>query len=184
MTVGPLQVLVIGFGHPDLRGEIVAELQRLRERDTVRVVDALGVRKDAAGRLEFARLSHLSDGEAEELGRVIGAEIGRGYGGTGDMDSGARIGAEAAKEDGVHPLSGDDAAWEILADIPADSAAVLLLLEHRWAAGLRDKVARAGGFRISDGVVGPLDLPRLGVRSAREARTVLALELGAASSRG
>ena len=41
---------------------------------------------------------------------------------------------------------------------PDDSAAALILLEHHWAVPLRDAIARAGGFRLSDGFISPLDL--------------------------
>ena len=46
----------------------------------------------------------------------------------------------------------------MLEDIPNDSAAALILLEHHWAVPLRDAIARAGGFRLSDGFISPLDL--------------------------
>jgi hypothetical protein len=38
----------------------------------------------------------------------------------------------------------DEQAWDVLADIPNDSAAALILLEHHWAVPLRDAIARAG----------------------------------------
>ena len=47
MAIGPVQLLVLGFEHPEFHGEIVAELEKLRESDTVRVIDALAVYKDA-----------------------------------------------------------------------------------------------------------------------------------------
>jgi hypothetical protein len=39
----------------------------------------------------------------------------------------------------------DEDAWDVLEDIPNDSAAALLLIEHHWAVPLRDAIARAGG---------------------------------------
>ena len=50
MAIGPVQLIVLGFQHPEFHGEIIAELERLRESDTVRVIDALAVHKDAAAR--------------------------------------------------------------------------------------------------------------------------------------
>jgi hypothetical protein len=50
--------------------------------------------------------------------------------------------------------------WDVLEDIPNDSAAALL--EHHWAVPLRDAIARAGGFRIGDGFISPLDLVEIG----------------------
>ena len=34
MAIGPVQLIVRGFEHPDFHGEIIAELARLRERAT------------------------------------------------------------------------------------------------------------------------------------------------------
>jgi hypothetical protein len=81
----------------------------------------------------------------------------------------------------VHVFS-DDAAWDILEDIPNDSAAALILLEHHWAVGLRNAIANAGGFRISDGFISPLDLVEIGLVSAEEAEQLHALEKGAESA--
>ena len=52
MAVGPVQLVVLGFEQPQFHGEIIAELERLRESDTVRVIDALAVHKDADGGIE------------------------------------------------------------------------------------------------------------------------------------
>src|SRR5664279_5627419 len=76
MAIGPVQLIAIGFPHPDFHGEIIAELERLRESDTVRVIDSLAVYKDDDGELEIMHLSNLSRDEAIELGTVIGALIG------------------------------------------------------------------------------------------------------------
>jgi len=47
MAIGPVQLVVLGFNQPAFRGEILAELERLRESDTVRLIDAIAVYKDA-----------------------------------------------------------------------------------------------------------------------------------------
>jgi hypothetical protein len=49
MAIGPVQLVVLGFRHPNFHGEIIEELERLRESDTVRVIDSLVVYKDANG---------------------------------------------------------------------------------------------------------------------------------------
>src|SRR6266699_1933396 len=66
--------------------------------------------------------------------------------------------------------------WDVLEDIPNDSAAALILLEHHWAVPLRDAIARAGGFRVSDGFISPLDLVEIGLVSAEEAKELHAME--------
>jgi uncharacterized membrane protein len=163
MAIGPVQLIVLGFDHPDFRGEIIAELERLRESDTVRVIDSLAVYKDADGELEVQHLSNLTTDEAIELGTVIGALIGLGIEGEAGAEAGALAGAEAMA-DGVDVLSEEE--WDVLEDIPPDSAAALILIEHHWAVGLRDAVARAGGARLGDAFISPVDLIEIGLLSA------------------
>jgi uncharacterized membrane protein len=174
MAIGPVQLIVLGFSHPEFHGEIIAELERLKESDTVRVIDALAVHKDAEGEIEVAHLSNLSKEEAIEFGSKVGALIGLGIEGEEGMVIGAEAGAEAGAE-GVSVFS-DDEAWDILEDIPNDSAAALILLEHHWAVPLRDAIARAGGFRLSDGFISPLDLVEIGLLSSEEAQELHAIE--------
>ena len=139
MAIGPVQLIVLGFEHPEFHGEIIAELERLKEKDTVRVIDALAVHKDADGEIEVVHLSNLTKDEAIEL----------------------------------------EEAWDVIEEIPNDSAAALLLIEHHWAVPLRDAIARAGGHRISDGFISPLDLIAIGLVSAEEAEALHAMETAA-----
>src|SRR5262245_43029165 len=165
MAIGPVQLIVLGFSHPEFHGEIIAELERLKEADTVRVIDALAVYKDAEGAVEVEHLSNLTHEEAIEVGSAVAALVGLGIEGEEGMVAGAEAGALAADEDGVHVFSDEDA-WDVIEEIPNDSAAALILLEHHWAVPLRDAIARAGGFRISDGFISPLDLVAIGMMSA------------------
>ena len=174
MSVGPVQLIVLGFNHPEFHGEIVAELERLRQNDAVRVIDALAVYKDADGGIEVEHLSNLTQDEAIELGTKIGALIGLGIEGEEGMEAGAIAGAEAAAE-GTEFFTDEDA-WDVLDDIPNDSAAALLLLEHHWAVPLRDAVMRANGFRINDAFISPLDLVGIGLATAEEAVGLQKLE--------
>src|ERR1700759_4100761 len=98
MAIGPVQLIVLGFNHPEFHGEIIAELEKLRASDTVRGIDALAVYKDAGGQRragaplrcsrpraatrdaggqpEVGHLKNLSGDEAIEVGTAIGALIG------------------------------------------------------------------------------------------------------------
>ena len=181
MAIGPVQLIVLGFNHPNFQGEVIAELERLRQSDTVRVIDALAVYKDAQGGMEVEHLSNLSTEEAIELGSKIGALVGLGIEGQEGMEAGAIAGAEAAAEDGVQ-VFGEADAWDVLAEIPNDSAAALLMIEHHWAVPLRDAIGRAGGFRLADGFISPFDLVEIGLLTAEEAKELHDLETSAAAS--
>jgi uncharacterized membrane protein len=176
MAIGPVQLIVLGFDQPDFHGEIIAELERLREHDMVRVIDSLVVYKGVDDALEVEHLSNLTRDEAIEVGSKIGALIGLGMEGEEGMEAGAIEGAEeVAAEGGVHIFTKEEG-WDVLEDIPNDSAAALILLEHHWAVPLRDAIARAGGFRISDGFISPLDLVEIGLMSPDEAQELHQME--------
>jgi uncharacterized membrane protein len=181
MAIGPVQLIVLGFTQPNFHGEIIAELERLRESDMVRVIDSLAVYKDEQGELEIEHLSNLSEDEAIELGSKIGALIGLGIEGEEGMEAGAVAGAEQVEADGGVNVFTEQEGWDILEDIPNGSAAALLLLEHHWAVPLRDAIARAGGFRLSDGFISPLDLVEIGLVTAEEAKELHALETSGAA---
>src|SRR4051812_25216463 len=170
MAIGPVQLIVLGFPQPNFRGEIVAELERLRASDTVRVIDALIVYKDSDGELEAEHLSNLGKDNTIELDSKVAALIGLGFEGDAGAEAGAEVGAEAgARGENLLGLALDDE-WDVLEEIPAGTAAALVLLEHHWAVPLRDAIGRAGGFRISDGFISPLDLVEIGLMAAEEAQ--------------
>jgi hypothetical protein len=196
-TLGPVQLIVLGFNHPNFHREIIDALERLGEGDAIRVIDALAVHKDADGEIEVTPLSNLTLDEAVELGSKVaaligldiegetgigaGMEAGVGAGMEAGVEAGMEAGVEAGMEagveagaQGVHDFSAQEA-WDVLADIPNDSAAVLILLEHHWAVPLRNAIARAGGFRLSDGFISPLDLVAIGLLSAEEAKDLHAI---------
>jgi len=165
MTLGPVQLLVVGFDDPKFTGEIDAELNKLRDSDIIRLIDALAVRKDATGEIEAVRRSDLSVGEAEEAGATVGALLGLGFGGEEGAELGAAAGAKAG-EDGH--LLGEDELWDIAEAIPDGSAAAIALIEHRWAIPLKEAMVRAGGFPLADVWVHPLDLVEVGLMAAEE----------------
>jgi hypothetical protein len=170
MAIGPVQLIVLGFEHPDFHGEVIAEFERLRASDTVRVIDSLAVYKDASGDITVEHLSNLTEDEAIELGSKVAALVGLGIEGED-----AEVQAQPPG-----PAFSDEDAWDVLEDIPNDSAAALLLIEHHWAVPLRDAIARAGGFRIADGFISPFDLAAIGLMSAAEADEMHAMDKNAA----
>jgi uncharacterized membrane protein len=179
MAIGPVQLIVLGFSHPNFHGEVIAELERLRKNDTVRVIDSMAVYKDAKGEIEVEHLSNLTKQEAVELGSKVAALVGLGIEGEEGAEKGAAAGARAAADEGIHVFDEADE-WDVIGELPNDSAAALILLEHHWAVPLRDAIARAGGFRISDGFISPLDLVEIGLMSAEEAKELHSMETAGA----
>ena len=164
MAIGPVQLIVLGFPHRDFHGEIVSQLERLRDSDTVRVIGALAVHRDAEGEIEVQHLSNLTEDEAIELSGTV---IDPGIESAEDAQARAEAGAQG------RDIYTDEEAWDVLDDIASGSSAALLVIEHRWAVPLRDAIARAGGFRISDGFISPLDLIEIGLVSPEEAEALL-----------
>ncbi len=174
MAIGPVQLVVIGFNQPDFKGEILSEFDRLKENDVVRVIDGLAIHKDVEGEVTTIKRSDLGGKDAAEFGAVVGALIGLGAAGLEGAKVGAKAGA-AAVEEGIDIFDEEDV-WDIIDDIPNDSAAAVILLEHRWAIPLRDAIRRAGGFHVADGFVHPEDLVAVGVLAAEEASDLIESE--------
>jgi uncharacterized membrane protein len=166
MSFGPVQILVVGFDHPEFKGKIRAELERLRENDVVRLIDLIVVRKDDAGNIERLQQSDLSQEELEDFGAIVGALIGVGVDGEEGAKAGAVLGAAAME--GGHVFD-DKETWYVDDAIPPGTAAAVALLDHRWAIGLRDAIHEAGGFHLADAWIHPADLVAIGAASREEA---------------
>jgi hypothetical protein len=148
MSLGPVQLLVIGFDRPDFSGEVLAELERLRQSDVVRVVDLLVVEKGADGVVR--RLGHSDLTAGEGAGAVLGALIGLdGEAGGGELPAGEEF-------------------WSLDEAIPNDSAAAIALVEHRWAIGTRDAIGAAGGVAVAEAWIHPADLVAAGLVDAED----------------
>ncbi len=147
MPLGPVQLLVVAFDRPDFRGDVLAELERLRESDVVRVIDLLVVDKGADGAVR--RLNHSDLPAGEGAGAVVAALIG--------------LDTTHVEADGEHEV------WSLDEAIPDDSAAAIALIEHRWAIGTRDAIRASGGVAVADAWVHPADLVAAGLTGADDA---------------
>lgn len=160
--LGPVQMLVLGFAEPNFTGAIAAELDRLRQLDFIRIVDALVVEKDDAGDIAALQVSDLAPDEATEMGAVIGALIGYAEGGDDEAVIEGAVAGAAAMEDGH--LIPDEDVWYVADAIPAGSAAAIILIEHLWAVPLRDAIVSAGGMALADRWIHASDLVDLAQR--------------------
>jgi hypothetical protein len=118
MTIGPLELVVIGYEGDTIPPEIGRELSAVEHRGSVRMVDLVFAGKDADGAVQVRRprevseamLAPFADGLGDLMGLLRAAEIERA-----------------------------------VAAIPSGETAVVALFEHTWATGLRDAVRRTGG---------------------------------------
>ena len=160
LTLGPVQMLVVGFEGDNFTGEIREELARLKENDVIRLIDLLLVKKNADGELEVIQQSDLDQEEAEEFGAIVGALVGFGMGGEEEAERAAIAGAHEL-EDGH--LFDEAAVWYLGDAIPEGTAAAVALIEHRWAVPLRDMIAKAGGVTLADEWIHVKDLLAVGL---------------------
>src|SRR3954469_362319 len=65
--LGPVDWIVVEFPGSKFNGEIAPALADLVDRDLIRVLDMLVLKKDSDGSLEAFELSDLEDGELGEL---------------------------------------------------------------------------------------------------------------------
>lgn len=76
MGTGPAHLVILGFGNPEFRGGVIAEMGRLANGDTVQVIDSIALYGDAECGLEAGLLCGPPESEAIDLGNRIGALIG------------------------------------------------------------------------------------------------------------
>ena len=132
----PLQVIALRFSR-DAGSEdrILAEVDRLRGRGVLRLLDMLFVAKSQDGTIE-----RLTIGDDEDFGSLLAAFFPLANG-----DS-----AGSAPTDGLagfHPAHA-----RALADsLEPGTALAFLLVEHYWAAPLFDAIAETGGTLIGEG---------------------------------
>lgn len=165
MSIGPVQMLIVGFEDPKFKGEVLEELTRLKDADIIRLIDLAVVKKEADGSIETLHASDLSEHDALEFGAIAGALIGLGAAGEEGAEAGAMAGAEAMADGKVFD---DDQVWYVADALPTGTAAAVALIEHRWAIPLRDAIGRAGGMPLADEWIHANDLIAVGAVAAAE----------------
>jgi hypothetical protein len=122
--LGPVDWIVVEFPGSKFNGEIAPTIRDLVQRDLIRVLDLLILKKDADGSLEAFELSDLDPSEVGDL-RSYEAEL-------------------------AMLLSEEDVTAVANAVEPGSSAAVLVW-ENLWAAPFASAVRRSGGQLVASG---------------------------------
>jgi hypothetical protein len=122
--LGPVDYVIVEFpaGASNFTGEMAAELLRLVDAGTIRVIDILILTKDEDGNIEAAELADIGElGELQALENEL-AEL-------------------LAEDDVVH----------LAAAMEPGSTAGVLIWENLWAAPFASAARRSGGQLIANG---------------------------------
>ena len=170
-SYGPLQIVIVGFETTErFRGEAARELLDLRGRGMIRVLDARFFHRAPDGKLTEVDLGPLlADRPAERanpVARLLGVNGGGGNGGLPPQQAFART-AGFALED----------LRRLTDEIGPGDHAVAILIEHRWAARLREAVREAGGRLVGQGFLTPEVTMVVGAEIQARADAEAAIEL-------
>lgn len=179
MTIGPIQFLAVGFDRIDLfTGAIRRELQNLRSRGLIRLLDTLFIMKGEDGAITRLEASDLSDEEKAQLGKVLGNLVGL----NAVEAEGAIADALAVVEspaDQVLGLSTTDI-QSLVTELPPGKAVALFLIEHVWATKFKVVTRNAGGHPLLQGYLTPESLLMIGREVEAVAQAEEAIELAEA----
>jgi Family of unknown function (DUF6325) len=125
-VLGPVDYLVVEFpaGKADFSGAMAAELQSLVDRELVRVLDLLLIRKDADGSVAVDELHEVDESDVGQL-RTLEADL-----------------AMLLAEEDVEAIG---------TALEPGSVAAVLVYENSWAAPFASAVRRSGGQLIANG---------------------------------
>ena len=171
--LGPVQLVVIGFDTLDeFRGDILDRLEQMSPLNAVRLLDALFVAKEDNGDLIALEVGDLGEEEGDEvLGMILGELLGFSF--EGEQPGAAPAEVTDASAIGVSVAD----IRRIANDLEPGTAAGMLLIEHHWAAGLRDAIHDAGGSLLLQGFLTADGVAMVGAEMAATAEAIAAIEL-------
>jgi hypothetical protein len=160
-----VQFVAIGFGpEAEFEGRIMAELMRLEQSGTVRLLDLLFVRKEEDGDLVAL------DYQGEDLGAIVGAILGFEFEGDG-----AAPATDAEGNEHAFGLT-QDQIERFAAELEPGHSAGVMLIEHVWAKQLKDAVRDAGGVPLAEGFLTPETVASVGAELLAMGEALDALE--------
>ncbi|WP_292463247.1 hypothetical protein [Methanolobus sp.] len=177
--LGPIQLLAIGFETNErFKGDSLRELNEVRSRGVIRLLDMLFVMKDEEGNIFSIEDTDLTSDEEVELGKVIEKMLGM-------KESEALSSSQEASADiptgteNSYGLAIKDI-LEVVDRIEPGTSAALLLIEHVWAAGLKQAIREAGGHPIAQGFLTPEAMLMIGKETEAIAEAEAAIEVSEA----
>ena len=132
----PLQLIALTFRlEADAESRLLAEVDRIKGRGVLRVLDMVLVAKGRDGTVEA-----LAVGDGEDFGSLL----------AGVAPFGAENGGRQVAGDGAAGEPAGSGADALVNSVEPGNGVAFLLVEHLWAGPLADAVAAAGGALISD----------------------------------
>lgn len=122
MTLGPVEILTLVFPGNRFTGQIIPELSKVVENETITVIDGLFVTVGADGKTDYFEFDEL-DGNSDV----------------------SRLTSVISRVDG---LISDDDVLSLTESLEPNSSAAILVFEHTWAKPLRDAIVDAGGILL------------------------------------
>ena len=156
MSIGPLQLAVVGFKGDVMESGVIDELFAASTAGSIKLVDVLVAEKDTDGRVWTSEISDLTMEEEVRYGAVIGGLIGLGEGGPEAVAAGAEAGAVALSQYVVGLTPGE--VNELVHSLPLGHSAIVALFEHTWAARLNEAALEAGGVILAQALLDPKGL--------------------------
>jgi hypothetical protein len=177
-TIGPLQLIVVGFETTEhFDGRIARELRDLRGRGLVRVLDARLLSRGRDGGLTETDLNQII-GEPVGEHRPVAHLFGLNGAGQGNGDGGGLRSPEAYARTAGFAL---EDLRRLTDEIGRGEHAAVLLVEHVWAARLRTLVRERGGLLLAQGMLTPEVMMIIGAELQAKADAEAAIELADAA---
>lgn len=134
MTLGPLEYTVIGFAGNNFNGSIADEISRVVESGTISLVDLVFISKDEDGTAHILELDNKDDDRFAKFAPML---------------------------EGLTGLLTEEDMDKIADKLEPNTAALVIMFEHRWAVRIKQAIGQAGGFLIEREVIRPEALEML-----------------------
>jgi hypothetical protein len=126
-------LILIGYDQPELPAALATRIRELRADPAVHVIDGVEVYRDRLGDLRYVPVADITPGHQHKTGGMIRTLLTK---------SEAATVVRRTQWTGPSHLFQGDSLPDPRVTIPSNGSRVLvLLIEHRWAAPLRDTAA-------------------------------------------
>ncbi len=128
MTIGPLELVVLGFEGGTIKGEVAAAIEDAVDSGAIRLIDLVLVKKEPDGTVSAIELEQADEAYAALFEGVMGD---------------------------LHDVLTEDEAVVVGNMLPPDTSAIVALIEHTWSTHIAQAVEDAGGRLLASQRISP-----------------------------